>query len=345
MKAPQPRVTLREVAAQAGVHFSTASLALRNSLRLNALTREKVKRIAREMGYEPDAMLSSLNAYRLANRPPGYKATIGWISSWPNRDDLLAIRAFTEYYQGACIRAKEAGYAVEEFRLRDQDMTPTILQRILKARGIQGLLMPPQPSFGMPPPLDFTNYCAVAFGYTMQPSVLHMVTNHQFHTIKLMMDHLYELGYRRVGVATSTEWDAKVGNAWLAGLLVARRKYPEMKILSPVLNNHLDLSLDKLLTTHHLEVFVSLRNDLSRMRELGYSIPGDIGFAGLDVSKSDEEISGVYQNDLLIGKKAVDILVGMVQRNERGFPDVPVTTLVEGEWRAGATLKRLMPGR
>jgi LacI family transcriptional regulator len=152
------RVTVREIAAKAGVHFTTVSLALHNNSRLRAETRERVRKIAEEMGYQPDPMLSALNAYRLAKGTPHYKATIGWINNWPDREALLAHAGFHEYYQGACERANELGYTIEEFWLREEGMAPSKLQRILKARGIQGVLLPPQPSANMQPPIDFTDY-------------------------------------------------------------------------------------------------------------------------------------------------------------------------------------------
>jgi LacI family transcriptional regulator len=175
----------------------------------------------------------------------------------------------------------------------------------------------------------------------MQPSVLHVVTNHHFHSINLTMDHLYELGYRRIGIFASRDWDAKVGNAWLAGLLLAKRKYPALQLLSPLLNKRFDFKRDELISTYRLEAVVSFTADLEDLRQRGFSIPGDIGFASLDVSRNDTESSGVYENDLLIGMKAMDVLVGMLHRSERGLPAVPVSTLVEGEWRAGKTLPRL----
>ena len=58
------RVTQREIAHAAGLHFSTVSLALRNSPLLPLATRKKVKQIAQSLQYQPDPMLAALNAYR-----------------------------------------------------------------------------------------------------------------------------------------------------------------------------------------------------------------------------------------------------------------------------------------
>src|SRR5690606_31719715 len=47
-------VTIKDIAERAGVSFSTVSKALRNSPLVHEKTKEKVLRIAQEMGYEPN---------------------------------------------------------------------------------------------------------------------------------------------------------------------------------------------------------------------------------------------------------------------------------------------------
>ena len=59
----RPRVTLAAIAAQAGVHVTTVSLALRNSPRLPIATRDRIRKLADELGYAPDPMLQALVAY------------------------------------------------------------------------------------------------------------------------------------------------------------------------------------------------------------------------------------------------------------------------------------------
>lgn len=38
-----------------------------------------------------------------------------------------------------------------------------------------------------------------------------------------------------------------------------------------------------------------------------------------------------------MGAAAIDHLIHMIQRNERGKPDLPLRILVEGVWREGAS--------
>jgi hypothetical protein len=41
---------------------------------------------------------------------------------------------------------------------------------------------------------------------------------------------------------------------------------------------------------------------------------------------------GIYLYPDLIGKIAIDLLAGQIQRGERGFADRPNVTMVEGSW-------------
>ncbi|RUM24969.1 LacI family transcriptional regulator [Rhizobium vallis] len=58
------RITIHEVASAAGVSISTASKALNDTGRMGAETRERVKRIAGEIGYRPNALARGLLSKR-----------------------------------------------------------------------------------------------------------------------------------------------------------------------------------------------------------------------------------------------------------------------------------------
>ena len=48
------RVTIKDVAREAGVSVATASMALNNRSGINALTRDKVLQVARALNYVPN---------------------------------------------------------------------------------------------------------------------------------------------------------------------------------------------------------------------------------------------------------------------------------------------------
>ena len=75
----------------------------------------------------------------------------------------------------------------------------------------------------------------------------------------------------------------------------------------------------------------------------GRRIPEDIGFAWLACPKLGDPLSGVWQNGKLTGAMAVDALISMVERNERGMPEQATTIMLEGQWNEGRTLRPVVP--
>ena len=78
---------------------------------------------------------------------------------------------------------------------------------------------------------------------------------------------------------------------------------------------------------------------LDWLRKLGAHVPDDVGFVHLNCADRSGPSSGIYQNGAAIGALAVDFLIGMVQRNERGVPALPHSLLVEGTWVQGKTVR------
>lgn len=335
------RTTIRDVAASAGVHYSTVSLALRNSPRIPKRLCQRIQKIAKRLNYIPDPMLSALNAYRKTQAPVHYQATIAWINNWPKKDDLRKNPTFNEYFHGALNRAKELGYELEEFWLHEPGMNQSKLTSILKARNIQGLLLAPQPNAYTPIALNFNLFSTLAFGYSLQPRIFHVVTNHQSHSMDLVLQKVIELGYRRIGLFVSSDWNAKVEGAWTDRLRLMELKNPLLIRVPPL---HMDVEKDneicRWIKGYKPDVIISFTELYKRLKRLKFKIPQEIGFAALSLPQEEKLISGVYQNNTLIGKTAMELMVGMIQRGEKGVPESPVRTLVESLWVPGKTLRK-----
>lgn len=343
---PSPRVTIRDIAKVAGVHFTTVGLALRGSSQLPAATRDRIRRIADDLGYKPDPMLAALNVYRRKKRPPRYQATLAWINNWPRREALHANEGFREYYEGARARAEQMGYVLEEFWLPEPGMTAARLSGILRARNIEGLLLAPQPQSHMFPEFDYAHFAVVSFGYSLQPSVFHVVTNHHFHSMNLLLAHLLELGYRRIGFFGEKDWDEKVENSWLGGLALARLKHPDLHDVPPLLeHNTTARDLSRWLNKNRPDVIISYSGAIKLLLGLDRRVPEQIGFASLSLSRNEHRVSGLHQNGIRIGQAAVDFVISMLHSGERGIPDVATRILVESTWNPGETLRPQSPRR
>ena len=54
------RVSLADIAKKVGVSRNTVSLAMRNSASISEITRKKIVKVAKEMGYERNELLSRI---------------------------------------------------------------------------------------------------------------------------------------------------------------------------------------------------------------------------------------------------------------------------------------------
>ncbi|MDR1282087.1 MAG: LacI family DNA-binding transcriptional regulator [Opitutaceae bacterium] len=336
------RVTIRHIADDVGMHFTTVALALRNSSKIRQATREKIQASAARLGYRPDPALTALNAYRKTVRPPHYQATLAWLNNWPCRNDLLANDTFREYFEGASARAQELGYRLETFWLHEKELPLPKLGRVLGNRGIRGLLLAPQPHSGLTIDFDFAGFSVVSFGYSLCSPALHVVTSHNFRNMWLMLSHLEALGYRRPGLRIDKGWDKKVGFAYWG----CARAYQDecgrsLKIIRMEASDHLLADIKKF----RPDVIVSHTAIYEKLKGLGVKIPETVAFANLDTRRGGD-VAGICQSSLLIGRKAVDILVGMLHSGETGVPEMPLHLLVDSTWQPGSSLPdRNMPDR
>lgn len=298
---------------------------------------------ASRLGYVPDAALQSLVAYRKSVRVPPYQSTIAWINNWEKREELRSVKSFDEYYHGAFERASALGYKLEEFWTRDPKTSPARLAAILHARNIRGLAVAPQEHAGTKLELNFDGFSAIAFGYSLQPVTLHIVTNHQFMSIIRLVKKLREMGYRRMGLYLSNDWDNKVNHGFISGFMTAQNEIPKPDRVPPYLTDAFTApDFIGWIKTRNPDIIITqsiIRQVIGWLKEAGMAVPGDIGLADLCARPSIPDVAGIYQNDHLIGATAIDVLVGMMQRNERGLPDTIVYTLVDGVWQPGDTVR------
>jgi DNA-binding LacI/PurR family transcriptional regulator len=219
-------------------------------------------------------------------------------------------------------------------------MTGQRMSEILWTRGIQGVLIPPQEHLtGID--LAWENLSAVTFGYTLLNPRLHLVSSHEYRTMGSLFVELEKRRYRRVGLVNLREHDMRVDNNWLAAYLVEQTRLRREHRLPPLVLEQWDA--EKFLSwveRYRPDAIVTrLPEVLHSLRRAGYAVPGDIGVAYHTLDEKSCCFSGMRKNSFQIGVMAVDLLVDMLLRNERGIPPRPYLLMVEGSWVEGETLR------
>jgi DNA-binding LacI/PurR family transcriptional regulator len=335
------RTTQADVARSAGVHRTTVSLALKGHPRIPAATRKRIRRIADQLGYTPDPMLSSLVAYRSRNRPVAYRGTLAWMVSSALGFDWQEVPHFRNSYAGALARARRCGFEFELFDLNAKGMRPDRLAGILRARNISGLLLCPQ---RMPrATLDFPweKFSAVTFGYGIAEPKLHTVSPAHYLAVRRIMDELHRRGYQRIGLALDGAQNERTDGHNLAAYLVSEQAARHATAVPPLFAPYTDVgALGRWIERHQPDAIVSgAYYVLDMLRELKIMVPDELGVACPCIASPDTRLAGVFEDWERIGEIAVDVLVAMLNRGEHGVPDLPQRLHVEGPWVQGTTLR------
>jgi len=273
--------------------------------------------------------------------------TIAFVSAYPTPLGWRNVTDFADYFDGAQERAASQGYALEHFWLKEPGMTGPRLSKILYSRGVPGLLIAPLPGSVGHLSLDWPRFAPVALGYTLTRPNLTRVTSDQFQTMLLVLRKLKWLGYRKIGFVMEALSDARVSHRWAAGYLAFRMDFSHLAKLDPFLPPALN-------EANVVQWFLASRPDaivgsdiriITWLKNAGFDVPGDVGFANLSVGTGIANMAGANQNSRTIGASAIDMVVDQLHRNERGIPDSPKLTLVPAGWVDGPTVRNVRPAK
>lgn len=338
-------VTMKTVATQAGVTQATVSMCLANNPRIPPLTRQRVQALADRLGYQRNPYVSALMSIRrrglhrrdhpvlaLVN---GLEAEQGW-----RQTISLTVRQMRD---GAIERAEQRGYRAEEFWLHRDGMSAGRFGSMLHHRGIQGILLGPLMVGASPPALPWENFSPVRLGVPLPSLNITSVCNDHYFSSLQVARECYRRGYHRPGLLLLREHRQHFHARWDGGLLVGRHLMPKLRQSRTLLLDdwdHLE-PVAAWLEKEKPDVIVSPGSDVlaAHLQKLGLRLPRDIGLASLALPERQHACSGVWQNGRLLGATAVDAIIGMLERNERGLPEQTRVIMLEGVWNEGRTLR------
>jgi DNA-binding LacI/PurR family transcriptional regulator len=338
VKAKGMKVSMETIARKLGISKVTVSNAMRGSGRISERTRQEVLKVAEELGYRPNPLVTALMS-DLRRKRSGRRCTLGFLNFFPGKEDWREHPTFVQFHQGAVSRADELGYRVELHWQGEVGGNNKRLGNILYARGIPGVVLAPLPDNAIPVDLDWSRIATVAIGHTFRVFTPHRVSNHQFHSIRLAMDRLAERGVRRIGLVVPRMDDERVENAWVSGYIAAQLRHGLPKIAPWSGEKFNAADVVPWVRKEKIEVVVSTNHHVMRwMKTAGLRVPEDVGFVHLDWSAEKGAMAGVDQCSHHIGAAAVDLLIEQLNNNEKGIPERAKTVMIDGVWHDGPSL-------
>jgi LacI family transcriptional regulator len=336
----------RVIAAELGLTQATVSMALRNDPSISAATRKLVHETAVRMGYKPNAYVSSLMARIRAGRPIPDKGCIGVLYGCEKDSDWKASQTFRMQFEGIAEKASDLGFHVEPFCFEAKEMSLSRIEKILYARGINGLILPSyygDDARGGEQHTDirWDRYSAAAIAYDWELPWIDRVATHHRHNVETTFRQVMKRGYRRIGMCFPPEGWTGVDSSWRAGFYLAQSSLPRPLRLPPFIGKpgitptqHFKDWLDKC----QPEVIVCLiGHEMEYLNELGIRVPEDIAMVCVN-RPLDSDFSGVEENHRYVGATVAELVISGILRNDYGPPPHPKIILIEGTWVDGRTL-------
>jgi DNA-binding LacI/PurR family transcriptional regulator len=338
--------TVREVARIAGVSHVTVSLALRHDPRISDGTAQRVRMVARRLGYVPDPRVAELmGRLRLGRRQAGTSviAFLGFVHPLYGARGSPTARRF---FRGAEVRAAQLGYRLERF-LIERDLSIERVAAILRARDIRGVLVSPLTEDAGTLHLECERLAVVAFGYTLRDPAVHRVCNHHGHTARLALEELTRRGYRRCALYLRSGFGVRVDDAWVAEYYRHWHAHHEAELpIPPVRGDAWDRAdFHRWFREHRPDAVLTIHLPvLAWMEELGVRVPGKVGFVHLDWSREMGDVAGIDQQSEQVGTAALELVAAQLNQNDYGIPASPKTVFIESAWHEGRTARSVRRG-
>jgi len=324
---------MRTIAEAAGVSAQAVSLALRNHPTVGSETRKRIQALARKMGYTPDPQLRKLMHHLRAGREKTFTASVCALTTRPAHSEETFCDLLLD---GAREAAREAGFALQVMHLDSDEMAGERLPRMLRQRGVEGLLLLPMAGLETLDRLvDWREFSVVTATLSVSsPQFDRVVVDHFLNNLTLG-EHLRAIGYRRPGLVIHAKHDQRCGHcitaahAWHAiyGEGGPVRAHICARLEPEAFRRWLKTEKPDVLLAEHDE----FARELQKMRGLIGKLP-IVSCSARPDKQGRFPFPGNYDKPREIGAEAVEKLARKIALGQRGVPENPRATLVRGAW-------------
>ncbi|MFZ4682378.1 MAG: LacI family DNA-binding transcriptional regulator, partial [Terrimicrobiaceae bacterium] len=312
-----------EIAKRVGCSHATVSRALAGSPLISAATREKVRRVADELGYQRNAVVSNLMALLRTGRDRKYQSTIAYLTSFP-RDTITGVGPnYEQYYLGAKKRAETLGYHLDTIWRSQPGLTRARCHEILRSRGIRSFIVAPRERplghLNMP----WSEYAGVALGHSMPNPHLDVAVGDTFHNVSLALRMARRLGYRRIGLLLTPHQHGHFPAAAAAVTL-----HMEVSTRADRVPPFLKFSDSNPASDHAAQSWMKrFRPDVifcagygadALLAETGLRVPNDVALADISMPSPTTNRAGIFERTADIGASAVDLVIQRLHNSEFG---------------------------
>jgi LacI family transcriptional regulator len=338
---------MAQIARALDLSKNAVSLALRHDPQIPAATRDRVQAAARRLGYTLNPVVSQLMSELRRSGERRRSHTLALINAYPERDAFRTHPTIPIYVEGCRRRAAFHGYGLDSFWLHDPEMDGPRLNRILRARGIRGIIVVgTMDDPHLPERFRATwaeHSCVVTGVRTHDPTLPFCCVDHHALVLEATGNAL-RLGYRRPALVIDRRIDHLVEGRFSAGMGIGQQAVPASQRTSPfyeVERARKEPALfHRWLAREKPDVIFTLYNVVRRwLGDRGIRVPEDMGLVQLERRPDNADWAGMDQHNEFTGEAAVDMVIGLLHNHEVGVPLHTRATLVEASWSPGSTVR------
>lgn len=324
------RPTMGDIAALAGLHPSSVSLALRDSPAISVETRARIRQIAQEIGYLRDPALDVFNFRRTSGHPMRSAPVLAFVSDEASWETFSSARARCELLEGIVAASQRVGFVLERFLVGPGRLSGPRLRQILRTRNTDSVVVGPLSMQTTVLPLDWERLGAVRIeSFHLEPALDIFSSNYRQAAL-LAVEELYKLGYRRIGLALGAEADSRLAGLLHIGFLTGNASVGIVPPIPACFGEAQEVA--RWVERYDVEVVLGLDAGLAG-RFTRHS--GVVAFASLDLAGAPEGTAGVRHAHSEVGARVVESIAVRRYIYQRGVPERPTRTFVPVRWEAG----------
>ncbi len=323
-------VTIKDVANAAGVSPAAVSLAMRETGRLSQATRDRVRAVAKQLGYRANlnaSILGSRNALEIVGSVP-----LAILRSGEGRYEY----PIPSILEGVRAESRVLGYRLEEVSVPGEKDVRAVLRHLFH-RGVQGVFVGPCGE-GAEVGTGWEHFAVVALGRYHTSMPFHCVRREIFEDTRRLMLRMKARGYKRI-LPLLLRHDPPMQDD------IAREAACVIEgSLSPVTAPEIICGdLEPVLHRERPDALISFSvASYFKLRDLGYRIPEDVGFATLHLGTDNvHRLDGFAPSDAEMGRRAVHFMDQMLRRGERGLAEAPGQYVIPAPLMSGQSLRAL----
>ncbi len=314
------RITMHDIAVQANVSTMTVSRALSGKGRISQKTAERIKKIARDLGYEPNLIAQALSSKRSYNIGVIIPRQIPVFLDNFNAQVLTGILNITDLY----------GYRITFVQVDPEQKDENRYLKHAANNMLDGLILL-RSKIGDPniPRLAEKNFPYIMVNHKMNPDLYNFVDTENVTGAKLAVEYLYNRGYRRiacvVGAMDETNSLDRM-NGYREAVRDLNLPYDDSLIVYGEFSDKIAYeNIGKLLKEKIKPDAIFCSDDvmaagvINRIKSEGLSIPEDIAVIGYDDQQFTEylkpRLTTIQQPMEAIGESAAELIIRLIEKS------------------------------